>query len=130
MNFWEQLTTAADMGPALPWVALVFIGGALVLFVLRPAERVRIRTALLLFALYLIGLLVIAALLAYGVPQTNSSYKWVRWAASFFQRIAIVNVASVFVFEVFLDALRLKPPRIMRDLLLALTYIVVGITIL
>ena len=130
MNFWQQLTTAADMGRALPWVALVFIAGALALFILRPAERMRIRTAILLFALYLIGLLVIAALLAYGVPQTNSSYKWIRWAAGFFQRIALVNVAGVFIFEVFLEALRLKPPRIMRDLLLALTYIVVAITIL
>ena len=130
MNFWQQLTNGAVGGRALPWVALFFISAALVLFIIRPAERMRIRTALLLFALSLIGFVVAAALLSNGIPPTHSSFKWVRWAARFFQWIALVNVAGVFVFEVFLDALRLKPPRIMRDLLLALTYIVVGITIL
>jgi small-conductance mechanosensitive channel/CRP-like cAMP-binding protein len=118
------------MGAAFAWVLFFFVVAGLGLFVLKPAERVRIRTALLLFALSLIGFIVAATLLSYGLPPTNSSYKWVRWAARFLQWIAIVNVAGVFVFEVFLDALRLKPPRIMRDLLLALTYIVVAITIL
>jgi small-conductance mechanosensitive channel/CRP-like cAMP-binding protein len=64
------------------------------------------------------------------VNPSSSAYKWIRWAGRFFLWIAIVNVASVFVFEVFLDALRLKPPRILRDLLIAMTYIVGAITIL
>lgn len=118
------------MGAAFPWVTLVFLAGALALFILRPAERMRIRTAILLFAFSLIGLLAAAALLSSGVNPAGSAYKWTRWAARFFQWIAFVNVASVFVFDVVLDALRLRPPRIMRDLLLALSYIVIGITIL
>ena len=130
MNFWQQLQTAADMERALPWVALAFIVGALVLLTLRPGERTRIRTAILLFAISFIGLLGAASLVSAGVTTSNSSYKWVTWVARLMLWIAVVNVVSVFVFEVFLDALRLKPPRIMRDLLIALTYIVVGITIL
>ena len=118
------------MGAAFPWVTLVFLVGALALFALRPSERMRIRTAILLVAFSLIGLLAAAALLSAGVSPASSAYKWTRWAARFFQWIAFANVASVFVFEVVLDALRLRPPRIMRDLLLALTYIVAGITIL
>jgi small-conductance mechanosensitive channel/CRP-like cAMP-binding protein len=130
MSFWQQVQTAASMGRAFFWVTLVFLAVALILFILRPAERARIRTAFLLFALSFIGLLFAGALLSYGISSANSSYKWLRWASRFCQLIAFVNVAGVFVFEVLLDSLRLKPPRIMRDLLLALTYIVVAITIL
>jgi small-conductance mechanosensitive channel/CRP-like cAMP-binding protein len=130
MNFWQQLQTATGLNRALPWVVLGFVISALILFLLKPAERVRIRTAALLFALSLLGILAVATLLSYGVSPASSIAKWIRWASSFLQWIALVSVASVFVFEVFLDALRLKPPRIMRDLLLALAYVVVAITIL
>lgn len=130
MNFWNQLQTAAGLEGALLSVTLVFLVGALSLYVLRPSERVRIRTAIVLFAFSLIGSLAAAALLSSGLSSAHSAYTWTRWAARCFQWIAFVNVASVFVFDVVLDALRLRPPRIMRDVLLALTYIVVGITIL
>jgi small-conductance mechanosensitive channel/CRP-like cAMP-binding protein len=130
MNFWQQIQNASGMAAALPWVILVFIAGALALFILRPLERMRIRTALLLFAFSLIALLVAAAVVSSGVSPASPSYKWLKWAARFCEWLALVNVASVFIFEVFLEALRLKPPRIMRDLLLALSYIIVAITIL
>jgi small-conductance mechanosensitive channel/CRP-like cAMP-binding protein len=64
------------------------------------------------------------------VPQASLAFKWTRWAARIFQWLAIINIAAVFIFELLLAPLRLKPPRIMRDLLLALAYVVVGITIL
>jgi small-conductance mechanosensitive channel/CRP-like cAMP-binding protein len=118
------------MQAAFPWVVLVFIVGALALFILRPLDRMRIRTAILLFAFALIGLFAAAALVSSGVNPASPSYKWLKWAARFFEWLALVNVAGIFVFEILLDALRLKPPRIMRDLLLALSYVVVAITIL
>src|SRR2546429_306384 len=128
MNFWQQLEIVSGRSVAtLAWGVGVFAVIALVLFMLKPAERMRIRTAFLLFALSLAGLLIAATVLSSGVSPGSAAYKWIRWAARLFLWISIVNVAGVFVFEVFLDALRLKPPRIMRDLLLALTYIVVGI---
>ena len=108
------------------WSLPIFVVAALALSIIRPAERPRIRSAVLLLALALIGLLTAAVLASSGVNPAKSSYKWVSWAARFLLWISFVNVASVFVFEVFLNALRLQPPRIMRDLLLALTYIVVG----
>src|SRR5438094_10153243 len=81
-------------------------------------------------ALALVGLLTAAGLASSGVNPAKSSYKWISWAARFLLWISFVNVGSVFTFDVFLDALRLKPPRIMRDLLLALSYVVVGVIIL
>src|SRR6266436_1237891 len=130
MNFWRQLQTAAGMNRSFPWLLLAFIVSALVLYLLKPAERMRIRTAALLFALSLVGLLAAASLLSFGVNPASSIYKWTRWASRLPQSFAIVSVAGVFVFEVFLDALRLKPPRIMRDLLLALAYIVCRLPLL
>lgn len=130
MSFWQQLQTAAGMGPGSAWIALLLLAAALALFVLRPSERMRIRTAILLLGLSVVGILAAGTLLANGVTPGSSLYRWIRWAARFFFWISVINIASVFVFEVLLDALRLKPPRIMRDLLLALTYIVAAITIL
>ncbi len=130
MTFWQQLLTATVMGTAFPWVVLIFVVAAFILLATKPDERMRIRTALLLFALSIIVFLIAATLLNYGVPQTNLAFKWTRWAARIFQWLAIVNVAAVIVFDVLLEPLRLKPTRIMRDLLRALAYVVVAITIL
>jgi len=128
MNFWHNLQAAS--GGGFGWLFSAFLLAALSLFVLKPSDRTRIRTALLLFGLALIGLLAAAALLSFGIAPANPAYKWTHWAARFLEWSAIVSVASVFVFEVFLEALRLKPPRIMRDLLLAISYIVVAIAAL
>ena len=118
------------MGRALPWVVLVFVVVAFILLFSKPEDRMRIRTALVLFALSVVAFLIAAALLSYGVPPTSLAFKWTRWAARLFQWFALINVAAVFVFELLLEPLRVKPPRIMRDLLLAFAYIVVAITIL
>jgi small-conductance mechanosensitive channel/CRP-like cAMP-binding protein len=130
MTFWQQVQVAAGMRGAFVWAVIVFIVAALALNALRPAERMRIRAALLLFALSFIGLLLVASLAYRGVSTDSSLYLWFRWASLFCLWIAFVNVASVFVFEVFLNAIRLRPPRIMRDLLVALAYVVLGITLL
>jgi len=129
MNFWQQILSAAEM-KTLPWLALIFILALIILFVVKPAERMRLRTSLLLFAVSLIGLLAAASLLSYGVAPTSSAYRWTSWSWRIFLAFAVVNVAGVLVFEIVLEPLRLKPPRIMRDLLLALGYVVAAISIL
>ncbi|MGZ9190537.1 MAG: hypothetical protein ACXW39_10820, partial [Nitrospira sp.] len=116
MSFWQQILNATGMGRAFPWVVLIFIVVAFILLFSKPEERMRIRTALLLFALSIVTFLIAATLLSYGVPLTSLAFKWTRWAARIFQWLAIINVAAVFVFELVLGPLRLRPPRIMRDL--------------
>jgi small-conductance mechanosensitive channel/CRP-like cAMP-binding protein len=129
MTFWQQVQAAAGI-PGFVWALVVFVLAALILNALRPAERIRIRAALLLFALAFIGLSVTASLAYRGISIERPLYLWFRWASLFCLWIAFINVASVFVFEVFLSAIRLKPPRILRDLLVALAYVVLGITLL
>ncbi|HEX3281780.1 MAG TPA: hypothetical protein VHR36_11175, partial [Pyrinomonadaceae bacterium] len=123
MSFWQQLQAAAGIS-AFGWAILIFVVASLTLNALRPIERMRIRAALLLFALSFIGLSVTASLAYRGRSTESPLYLWFRWASLFCLWIAFINVASVFVFEVFLSAIRLKPPRIMRDLLVALAYVV------
>jgi small-conductance mechanosensitive channel/CRP-like cAMP-binding protein len=117
------------MGRAFPLVAALFVLVALLLFALKPAERQRIRTALILFVISFIGLVLIGFLGSY-VTLSGSLFRWFRWAAMFCGGVAFVSVAGVFVFEVLLEPLRLKPPRIMRDLLLAIGYVAIGVILL
>lgn len=131
MGFWESLQTAAGMGGVYHWVAFGVVASAFILAALVPTERARIRTAVLLFIVSAVGLFISASLLTQGFdPVQSSAYRWIRWPALFIESVAIINLASVFIFDVALDAVRLKPPRILRDLLLALTFIVVAITLL
>src|SRR6266498_1695317 len=130
MSFWQNLQTASGMGEAFLWVVLAFLALASVLFVTLQSARMRIRTSVLLFALSFCGLFIAGSLLSSGIDQASAPFRWIRWSSLLVQRFAIVNLASVLLFEVVLDAVRLRPPRIMRDLLVAFAYIVVAITLL
>ncbi len=130
MNLWTQIEYASGMRWVFPWAMVLFIVAAFALMALRPTERLRIRAALLLFVLSLGGLITVAILANNGVQPDSRLYLWFDWAALFFLWIAVVNVASVLLFDVLLNGLRLSPPRILRDLLLAIAYVIVGITLL
>ncbi|HYJ45555.1 MAG TPA: mechanosensitive ion channel family protein, partial [Pyrinomonadaceae bacterium] len=131
MSFWQEVQNIAGVGGAFHWLALGFVAIALVLPALVPDERRRVRVAVLLFLVSVVGLFLAATLVYYGSdPATSTAFRWVRWAALFLLCVAIINLASVVVFDLLLGAIRLKPPRIMRDLLVAFAYIIVAITLL
>src|SRR6266700_4539016 len=126
MRFWQQAQTTGGVPGFLPWAMLVFVVSALALYTFRPAERARIRSAILLFVFSVIAMALAVMVVSFGAAPAGLAHKWLTWVWRLFLAIAFVDVASVFIFEVLLNALHLKPPRILRDLLLALTYIVVG----
>jgi small-conductance mechanosensitive channel/CRP-like cAMP-binding protein len=130
MTFWQEVQQASGMGTVFVWAVVIFVVIAVSLLVFRPAERMRLRAALILFAISLVGLFVVATLATEGVSHDARLYLWFRWASLFCLWIAVVNVAGVVVFEIFLKTLRLRPPRIMRDLLVAVAYLVVGLSLL
>jgi small-conductance mechanosensitive channel/CRP-like cAMP-binding protein len=131
MSFWQDLQLAAGMGGIFHWLAFAFVVVALILSALVPTERRRVRVAMGLFLLSLAGLFISAALIYYGYnPATNAAYRWVHWSAVFILSIAIINIASVAIFDLLLGAIHLKPPRILRDLIVAFSYIIVAITLL
>jgi small-conductance mechanosensitive channel/CRP-like cAMP-binding protein len=130
MNFWENVKAASDWAGAFHWMALGFILAALILFLSVPAERARIKTSILLFGISIAGLLATAVFLTYGVTAENISYRCTRWVSLLLESVAIINLVSVFLFDVALDAIHIRPPRILRDLLLASAYIVIGFILL
>jgi len=127
MSFWQHLQQASQIGVAYYWAAPTFFLGAVLLYALLPRERTRIRTAVLLFLLSIFGLLFAAYLARRGAGPDAGAYRWTIWVAFLFQGLAFISVASIFIFDIVLAALRVTPPRIMRDLLLAVAYILVAI---
>src|SRR6266850_5139553 len=128
MSYWQQLQYAFQANGTRLWVTPLFIIVAFALFALLPRERMRIRTAITLYILALVNLAIVAALAGRGVRVDGSVYRWISWASFLLQGIAFISVASIFIFDILLAAFRLRTPRILRDLILALAYIVVAVT--
>jgi small-conductance mechanosensitive channel/CRP-like cAMP-binding protein len=130
MSFWQHVQTAAHLGTAFYWLSLGFVLVALILSVLVPAERPRLRTALILYSLSFMGLLFAGALLASGQTEQAELYRWIAWFSRFVLSVAVINLASVLVFDVALGTARLTPPRILRDVIIALAYVIAAIMLL
>ncbi|HTM07954.1 MAG TPA: mechanosensitive ion channel family protein [Verrucomicrobiae bacterium] len=130
MMFWDSLQSAAGMEGVLHWVILGLLLVALLLYGFIPSERTRVRTALLFFVFSIVGLIAAAMLLSAGAGPDHFGYRTIRWAALLLCGIAIVNLASVVLFDILLKALLLQPPRILRDLLLAIAYIAIALVLL
>jgi small-conductance mechanosensitive channel len=131
MSFWDSLQTAAGMEGVLHWVVLAFFAAALLLAKFVPVERPRIRTALFLFASFIIGVATAGGISYFsGAGPDHFAYRTARWAALLLFGIAVVNLVSVLLFDVVLKALRVHPPRILRDLLLAICYIAIALVLL
>ena len=130
MNFWQKAEQGFGMPAAFVWIAAAFIGSAFVLSYFRPSERKRLRSASVLFALSILGLLAAAATLSLGLSPNHWVYLSLHGASLFMFAAAIVNVGAVFVFAVVLRSIRLEPPHIAQDLLVALVYIAIAITLL
>jgi small-conductance mechanosensitive channel/CRP-like cAMP-binding protein len=125
MGYWSNLQHAAGMPDVrgYHWVVIGFLVSAGVLTVWSPEGRKRIAGATTIFGLSVVGMLVAAAVATWGGRDTTA-YKWIRPIALLLEGMAIINLAGVLLFRVALRAIRLEPPPIVRDLLLAIAYIV------
>lgn len=128
MNFWHNLQMVAGVVP-LHWLTLGFFAAVFIFYYFFPAERLRLRTAAILYALALVGFSIMAVMYQDSLEQT-ASYAWLKWIARFIEWVAIINVGRVLLVNVLLALARLHPPRIVIDLLLAVGYIIVGLTLL
>lgn len=130
MNFWESLRTVLHLAGAFHWVSLGFIVASLSLYLFVPAERTRIRTSIAFFGVACLGLLSLTIMLALGALPENMAFRSVKWVSLLAESIAIINLASVFLFDVVLNSIKSKPPRILRDLLIATAYMVIAFILL
>jgi small-conductance mechanosensitive channel/CRP-like cAMP-binding protein len=133
MSYWHHVQLASGLGASVLWVVGGSLVAAFILVAAAPAARVRIRAALILLAISVVGLLAAGAIgvLDGGAPGEGSVlYHCVRGPALFLLGVALINVAGVFVFEVLLRALRVGTPVIVWDLSLAIAYAVVALAVL
>jgi small-conductance mechanosensitive channel len=130
MAYWQAVDRTAGVGVGLGYLTLAILGVALGLLALAPAARRRSAGALLIYSLGAAGLLIAAALATWGPGDQSAPYKWARYFSLLLLGIGIINLAGIFLFRVLLARLRLEPPPIMRDLILAAAYAVLAISLL
>jgi small-conductance mechanosensitive channel/CRP-like cAMP-binding protein len=130
MTFWEALKTAIDSVGAFHGIALVLIIIAIALYLGIPSERSRIKASVLFFMFTIAGVIGMAILAAGGFTPDTLAYRSTRWVALLCESIAIINLISVATFDVLLTLIRVRIPHILRDLLLASAYLIIGFILL
>jgi small-conductance mechanosensitive channel len=130
MNFWQTMQMTAGVSGGLFWFVLAFLTVAFTLFSLVPAERASIRRAFVLFAFSFLCLLSASAIRYFGGSTESLGFRYLRLLALFLVSVATVTLVSILVFAVLFKPLHVSPPRIVRDLLVALAYIIVVISLL
>jgi small-conductance mechanosensitive channel/CRP-like cAMP-binding protein len=130
MGFWEIMQKTSGMGGAYSWVVVGVIIAGFILFVFVPAERARIRAAMLLFVFSFACLFVASLIVAFGISEDSFRFRTLKWVGLSVECIAIINLTGVLLFGILFPSIRIRSARIVRDLLIALAYIVVGITLL
>jgi small-conductance mechanosensitive channel/CRP-like cAMP-binding protein len=129
-NFWQTLQRLAYNGGHFHWVALGFVVLSIFLFLTVPHARRRIRTSMGFFLLAVAGLFIESALYSTGHLGNGAFATIAKWVIQWLGFIAYINIVGVLIFDLLLDLLRLRSPRILRDLILALAYIIAAITLL
>jgi small-conductance mechanosensitive channel/CRP-like cAMP-binding protein len=116
-----QLIVQQDV---LGTVSLIFLLSVVALGLLARHQRERVRSALLMYANAII--LLVGSAVASAAGLANAS-KMIHALALLLGGFAMVKLASIFIFDVFLRLVRYSPPQILRDLSVALGYVGVGL---
>jgi len=107
--------------------AIAFVVVALVVARAAPNARASVRTALRLFFLAVLLLLGSAVLDVLELARLTRVFYWLGLGIG---GIAIVDLTGLFVFDVLFRITRLSVPRILRDLLVGVAYVVVLLSLL
>ncbi len=128
-------TTAAEalafaVTPNLLGTFLGLFAVIALLYYRAPAARGRLRTAGLLGLGAAAGLLAAVGLHMAGLDPESPYYRVVRYSALMLLSVSGFNLSGVFLFDDLAPALRLRPPALVRDLLLAAGYVVAAFILL
>ncbi len=120
MSFWARLY--AEGSDDLSFVLLAALVGTMVVVrALAPEEKGRMRGIVILTVLHLVLLFPAAALRS---DPSSAWYRDARLAALVFVVFAFVGMAAAVVFSAILPRVRVHAPRILRDIVAAVTSIV------
>jgi small-conductance mechanosensitive channel/CRP-like cAMP-binding protein len=124
MTYWQHVQSAAGMSGHYYWVLLACVVASQVLAALVPAAKGRLNSATALTLLSLPGLLICGILLAHGQSGSSHLYRWIHFVSLLVLSLGIINLVSVLMFRVLLQAMRVHVAPILRDALVGLAYIV------
>jgi small-conductance mechanosensitive channel/CRP-like cAMP-binding protein len=126
VSFWSRLL--AEGSEDLSFVLVAALIGTIILIrtLAAPDERGRIRAVTILTILHLVLLLPAASLRA---DPAGAWYRDARLAALVFLVLAFVGMAASVLFSVLLPRVRVHAPRILRDVLGAVTAIVATLAV-
>src|ERR1700722_19162956 len=122
MWLWQNLEQTSGLGAGLIWLVAIFCAAAALVAVSLPLDRTRVRASVTLFVISFLGLTV-ASIIPGNHDKENVYYTWCCILSLFSLSVALVTLAGVFFFDVFLNPLSLEPPAIVCDILLAFSYI-------
>lgn len=126
----RSVEAACALGRGFLGVSIGMLCLTLLLRRIHPAARVRLRVASLMQVAGLAGLAVAGALLLVGLDGESFAFRLLRDTADVFLAVSIVTICGVLVFDYVLGPLRLRPPGILTDLLLAAGYVAATIVVL
>ena len=111
----------------------VVVGMMILTLVLRRVHqvaRVRLRVVTLFQLTGVVGLLISAALLSLGVEPNSFLFRLLRDTSDVLLAVSVVAILGTILFDYVLGPLKLRPPEILTDLLLAAAYVTTTILIL
>lgn len=110
--------------PGLGLAVVAYVGMSILALRAAPQERRAVLRIAALFALAVLGYAAAVALLAFGfeVPSV-----YARGIATLLAGVSFIQLGGVLVFRTFLPRLRLTPPRILQDVIVALAQVVWGL---
>lgn len=130
-GYWEQVENAAGMGGHYHWVVGANIAAAFILAAIVPTARLRVRAAVFLMGVSFLGMLLCGLLLnRHWLDDATAGFRAIHFCSQLLFSIAVINLASVFLFRVLLPPIRLQLPPILRDTILGLAFIVAALTLL
>ncbi len=128
MSFWQTLKTVSGTHGDYFLFAFGLILFSFVLAGFVPKRRPHLINAIFLVLLSILGLFISASLLYYGYEENSGAIRWTRWATFLIAGMGVINVLSVLIFDIALK--RFEIPRILRDIITGLAYVIFAIILL
>ncbi|MCC6643049.1 MAG: mechanosensitive ion channel family protein [Deltaproteobacteria bacterium] len=126
----RHVEEACALGGGFLSVSIGMLCLTLLLRRIHPAARGRLRVATLMQVAGLAGLVIAGALLGLGLEGGAFPFRLLRDTADVSLAVSIVTISGVLLFDYVLGPLRLRPPGILTDLILAAGYVAVTILVL
>jgi small-conductance mechanosensitive channel/CRP-like cAMP-binding protein len=130
MELLTNVEQASVLGRGFLAVVIGMMVLTLVLRRVHPEARVRLRVATLFQLSGAGGLLLASAALTGGVAPTNFFFRILRDASDVLLAISVVAIFGTILFDYILGLLKLRPPGILTDLILAVAYVATTILVL